>query len=80
MEDFYNWLEENYAPDVSAEYQYWFGVPRLNKSDETIEIDFVKSIERSDNGDRKLYFDFSEKIKPLSRAVLSITRQWEELK
>lgn len=39
LEEFFTWVYENYAPSNGAEYQY--GVPRVNKSNHTLEIDFA---------------------------------------
>lgn len=39
LAEFFTWVYENYAPESAAEYQY--GVPRVNKSDQTLEIDFA---------------------------------------
>lgn len=38
-EEFFTWLYMNYAPCKGVEYQY--GVPRVNKSNLTIEVDFA---------------------------------------
>jgi len=40
LAEFFTWVYENYAPGMAgAEYQY--GVPRANKSNQTLEIDFA---------------------------------------
>jgi len=39
LAEFFNWVCKNYAPVDAAEYQY--GVPRVNKSNQTLEIDFA---------------------------------------
>jgi hypothetical protein len=37
--EFFTWVYQNYAPAKGVEYQY--GVPRVNKDNHTIEIDFA---------------------------------------
>lgn len=39
LAEFFTWVHKNYAPVNSAEYQY--GVPRVNTSNKTLEIDFA---------------------------------------
>ena len=39
LAEFFTWVYENYAPANGVEYQY--GVPRANKSNQTLEIDFA---------------------------------------
>jgi hypothetical protein len=62
-EEFFTWLYKNYAPCSGAEYQY--GVPRVNKSNQTIEVDFAMG----DETNPKEWF-----VKP------DVFNQWEELK
>jgi hypothetical protein len=62
MEDFFNWLYENYAPCSGVEYQY--GVPRVNKSNQTLEIDFAMATDCNPN----VWVE-----KP------SVMKQWKEL-
>jgi len=42
-EEFFNWMYKNYTPCSGVEYQY--GVPRVNKSNQTIEVDFAMGTE-----------------------------------
>jgi len=39
LSEFFTWVYQNYAPVNGVEYQY--GVPRVNKSNQTLEIDFA---------------------------------------
>ena len=39
LADFFTWVYEKYAPENGVEYQY--GVPRTNKSNRTLEVDFA---------------------------------------
>ncbi len=39
LADFFTWIYQNYAPVNGVEYQY--GVPRVNKSNQTLEVDFA---------------------------------------
>lgn len=39
LEDFFTWVYEKYVPTNGAVYQY--GVPRTNKSNQTLEVDFA---------------------------------------
>jgi hypothetical protein len=41
--EFFNWVYSNYAPCKGAEFQY--GVPRINKGNVTMEIDFAMATE-----------------------------------
>ena len=41
--EFYSWVYQNYAPCIGAEYRY--GVPRTNKHNQTLEIDFAMGTE-----------------------------------
>ncbi|QGT54403.1 hypothetical protein b3_0159 [Synechococcus phage B3] len=61
-EDFFVWLYNNHAPVTGVLYQY--GVPRVNKSNGTIEIDFAMDSECNP-------VDWIEKPK--------VCKQWENL-
>jgi hypothetical protein len=61
--EFWEWIRKNYNPIPSAEVQY--GVPRVNKSNLTMEIDFAMGTENNPNE----WF-----VKP------NVLKQWEELK
>ena len=63
LAEFFKWVQENYAPAKGAEYQY--GVPRANKSNHTLEIDFAMGTECHPE-------DWIEKPNAL--------KQWDELK
>lgn len=39
LEEFFTWVYQNYAPTKGTQYQY--GVPRTNKDNQTIEVDFA---------------------------------------
>jgi len=39
LAEFFTWIYQNYAPVNGVEYQY--GVPRVNKSNQTLEVDFA---------------------------------------
>jgi hypothetical protein len=39
LAEFWTWVYENYVPSNGAEYCY--GVPRTNKNNQTLEIDFA---------------------------------------
>lgn len=43
LAEFYAWVYQNYAPCKGAEYRY--GVPRANKHNQTLEIDFAMGTE-----------------------------------
>ena len=43
MGDFTRWIYENYLPTKSVEFQ--LGIPRVNKSNQTLEIDFAMGTE-----------------------------------
>lgn len=63
-EEFFTWLYKNYAPCTGfVEYQY--GVPRVNKSNQTIEVDFAMATDCHPK-------QWSEKPE--------VCKQWEELK
>ena len=61
--EFLVWVNKNYNPYPRAEVQY--GVPRVNKSNRTMEIDFAMGTETNP----KDWF-----VKP------DVLKQWEELK
>lgn len=61
--DFFEWVYKNYAPVRGAEYQY--GVPRVNKSNQTIDVDFAMATDSHPKEWVK---------KP------NVIKQWEELK
>ena len=63
LTEFWGWVHINYNPNPSAEVQY--GVPRVNKSNHTMEIDFAMGTETNP----KDWF-----VKP------DVLNQWEELK
>ncbi|AEC53205.1 hypothetical protein SCRM01_259 [Synechococcus phage S-CRM01] len=63
MADFTRWVYENYLPARGVEFQ--LGVPRVNKSNETMEIDFAMA---TDCNPREWV------VKP------DVCRQWNELK
>lgn len=63
LSEFWGWVHKNYDPCPSAEVQY--GVPRVNKSNQTMEIDFAMGTETNP----KEWF-----VKP------DVLKQWEELK
>jgi len=48
LAEFFTWLDKNYAPSSGAERKY--GVPRTNKSNQTLEIDFAMATD-CDPGD-----------------------------
>jgi hypothetical protein len=60
--DFWEWVHENYTPCKGAEHQY--GVPRVNKSNQTLEIDFAMGTDCNPK-------DWFEKP--------SVFKQWDEL-
>jgi hypothetical protein len=43
LAEFFEWVYKNYAPTSGVEYQY--GIPRANKSNQTLEIDFAMATE-----------------------------------
>ena len=43
LAEFWEWVYKNYAPCSGVEYQY--GVPRANKSNGVLEIDFAMATE-----------------------------------
>ena len=59
--DFWEWVHANYFPCKCVEYQY--GVPRVNKSNQTLEIDFAMGTDCNP----KEWFE-----KP------SVLKQWED--
>ena len=63
LAEFWAWVRRNYSPNPSAEVQY--GVPRVNKSNQTMEIDFAMGTETNP----KDWF-----VKP------DVLNQWEQLK
>lgn len=63
LAEFFIWVYENYVPTSGVEYQY--GVPRVNKSNGTLELDFAMATEC----DPKDWIETPNAIK-----------QWEELK
>lgn len=64
LADFFEWIYDNYVPTKGGvEYQY--GVPRVNKSNHTLEIDFAMATECNPK-------DWFEKP--------NVLKQWEELK
>jgi hypothetical protein len=63
LEEFFTWVYQNYVPTSGVEYRY--GVPRVNKSNGTLELDFVMATEC----DPKDWIETPDAIK-----------QWEELK
>lgn len=63
MAEFTAWVYKNYLPVQGVDFQ--LGVPRVNKSNETLEIDFAMA---TDGNPR----DWAVKPK--------VVRQWEELK
>jgi hypothetical protein len=63
LADFFDWVYKEYVPCKGVEYQY--GVPRVNKSNHTMEIDFAMGTETNP----KEWF-----VKP------DVLKQWEELK
>jgi hypothetical protein len=63
LEEFFTWVYQNYAPARGAEYQY--GVPRVNKGNGTLELDFAMATECDPK-------DWIEKP--------DVVKQWEELK
>ena len=63
LTEFWEWVHKNYNPYPSAEVQY--GVPRVNKSNHTMEIDFAMGTETNP----KDWF-----VKP------DVLNQWEQLK
>jgi hypothetical protein len=48
LAEFFTWVYENYVPSTYAEFKY--GVPRANKSNKTLEIDFAMATD-CDPGD-----------------------------
>jgi hypothetical protein len=63
MADFTTWIYENYLPAKHAEFQ--LGVPRVNKHNQTLEVDFAMGTECNP----KDWF-----MKP------EVFQQWEDLK
>lgn len=63
LAEFWGWVYSNYVPCGGVEYQY--GVPRVNKSNGTLEIDFAMAT----NCNPKDWFEKPE-----------VCKQWEELK
>lgn len=60
--EFWNWVRKHHHPDLGETY---YGVPRVNKSNGTLEIDVA----------------FAENCHPKDWAQKSIAqKQWEELK
>ena len=62
LAELWAWVHRNYNPSPSAEFQY--GVPRVNKSNQTMEIDFAMG---TDCNPRDWF------VKP------DVFKQWEEL-
>jgi hypothetical protein len=62
LSDFWGFVNKNYNPYPSAEVQY--GVPRVNKSNNTMEIDFAMG---TVTNPKEWY------VKP------DVLKQWEEL-
>jgi hypothetical protein len=63
LAEFWAWVHKEYVPTKGAEIQY--GVPRINKSNSTMEIDFAVGSETHPNE----WF-----VKP------QVFQQWEDLK
>ena len=63
MAEFTTWVYKNYMPAQGVEFQ--LGVPRVNKSNQTLEIDFAMS---TDGNPR----DWAE--------TPDVVRQWDALK
>ncbi len=63
MGDFTRWIYQNYLPTQRVEFQ--LGVPRVNKSNQTIEVDFAMGTDCNPEHWVK---------KP------DVLKQWEELK
>jgi hypothetical protein len=63
LSEFFSWVYQNYTPTTGVEYQY--GVPRVNKSNQTLELDFAMATDC----DPKDWV-----VKP------NVVKQWEELK
>ena len=63
LADFTLWIYDNYLPTKDGEFQ--LGVPRVNKSNQTIEVDFAIGTETNPNQ----WF-----VKP------AVVQQWEDLK
>jgi hypothetical protein len=41
LEDFFGWVYTNYSPCYMSGVEFQHGVPRVNKSNNTIEVDFA---------------------------------------
>lgn len=64
MADFWTWVNQNYANNLDGMETY-FGVPKVNKGNDTLEISFAASSEGSPA-------NWAEKPKAV--------KEWEELK
>ncbi len=63
LAEFWEWVYKDYSPCKGVEYQY--GVPRVNKSNQILEIDFAMATGCNPK-------EWSEKP--------NVCKQWDELK
>jgi hypothetical protein len=65
LEEFFTWVYQNYAPARACGAEYQYGVPRVNKGSQVLEIDFAMATDCNPK-------DWIQEP--------DVLKQWEELK